>query len=303
MPWARDLTSSGQIRRTADSAGRRSHTAGMSTVRTAQPASETRVVLGSAAVAAGVAIVLIGVALPWLTLQHGQQSVNGVLADGAYLATAAIGAGALWTAYLVSGRPGPLRALAAGAAFLVVYWTIFDVERIVSAVTDDPLAGAMGAPLMGPGPLVAALGGIVLLGATISVPSLARGLRRAQWMRVLLAAALLATGAIHLQQAPEHLEVSALLGLGFLAAAISQLGLGAIVLVRGHRLLYAAIVADCALFFVLYVVAVMHGLPFPNHNDPGLQVGAGEAVTLSGVLSKLGEAVAIMLALPLALRR
>jgi hypothetical protein len=263
----------------------------------------SRVVIGSAAVAAGVALVLAGVAMPWVTLHHGQQSVNGILGDGAYLATAAIGAAALWTAYLLSGRPGPLRALAAGAGFLVVYWTFFDIERIVTVVSDDPLAGAMGAPLMGPGPLVSAVGGLLLLGSTLSVPSLARGLRRAQWMRILLAAALLATGAIHLQQAPEHLEVSTVLGLGFLAAAVSQLGLGAAVIVRGHRLLYAVIVGDCALFFALYVLAVLHGLPFPTHGDPGIQVGAGEPVTLSGVLSKLGEAVAILVALPLALRR
>jgi hypothetical protein len=270
---------------------------------TAPRAPGSRVVIGSAAVSAGVALVLVGVALPWVTLHHGQQSVNGVLGDGAYLATAAIGAAALWTAYLLSGRPGPLRALAAGAAFLIVYWTFFDIERIVTVVSDDPLAGVMGAPLMGPGPLVSAVGGIVLLGSTLSVPSLARGLRRAQWLRVLLAAALLATGAIHLQQAPEHLEVSTVLGLGFLAAAVSQLGLGAAVIVRGHRLLYAAIVADCALFFVLYIYSVAHGLPLPSHGDPGVQVGAGEPVTLSGVLSKLGEAVAILVALPLALRR
>jgi hypothetical protein len=279
----------------------------MSTVGVAAGAAPrapgSRVVIGSAAVSAGVALVLAGVALPWVTLHHGQQSVNGVLGDGAYLAAAAIGAAALWTAYLLSGRPGPLRALAAGAGFLIVYWTFFDIERIVTVVSDDPLAGVMGAPLMGPGPLVSAVGGIVLLGSTLGVPSLARGLRRAQWVRVLLAAALLATGAIHLQQAPEHLEVSTVLGLGFLAAAVSQLGLGAAVIVRGHRLLYAAIVADCALFFVLYVYAVLHGLPLPSHGDPGIQVGAGEPVTLSGVLSKLGEAVAILVALPLALRR
>lgn len=272
----------------------------MNTVATAR---QPRVVIGSAAVAAGAAIVLIGVALPWLTLQHGRESVNGVLGDGAYLAAAAIGAAALWASYLLNGRPGPLRALVAGAGFLVVYWTIFDVERIVSVVTDDPLAGAMGAPLMGPGPLVAAAGGLVLLGSTLSVPSRAGAMGRVQWMRVLLAAALLATGAIHLQQAPEHLELSTLLGLGFLAAAVSQLGLGAAVLVRGHRLLYAAIVADCAVFFLLYVYAVVHGLPFAAHGDAGIQFGAGEPITLSGALSKLAEAVAILVALPLALRR
>jgi len=270
---------------------------------TTPPALGSRVVIGSAAVATGVVLVLIGVALPWVTLQHGQQAVNGVLGDGAYLATAAIGAAALWTAYVLGGRPGPLRALAAGTGFLIVYWTIFDIERIVTVVTADPLAGAMGAPLMGPGPLVAAVGGVVLLGGTLSVPSLARGLSRAEWIRVLLAAALLATGAIHLQQAPAHLEVSTALGLGFLAAAVSQIGLGAAVLVRGHRLLYIAIVADCVLFFVLYVYAVVHGLPFPAHAEAGIQVGAGEPVTLSGALSKLAELVAIAIALPLAIRR
>jgi hypothetical protein len=277
-------------------------TVGMA-VGTKPPALGSRVVIGSAAFATGVALVLIGVALPWVTLQHGQQSVNGVPGDGAYLAAAAIGAGAMWTAYLLGGRPGPLRALAAGTGFLLVYWTIFDIERIVNVVTGDPLAGAMGAPLMGPGPLVAAAGGIVLLGSTLTVPSLARGLRRADWVRLLLAAALLATGAIHLQQAPGHLEVSTALGVGFLVAAVSQLGLGAAVLVRGHRLLYAAIVVDCAFFFLVYVYAVVHGLPFPPHGDAGIQVGAGEPVTLSGALSKVAEAVAIAIALPLALRR
>src|SRR5215469_13942408 len=89
---------------------------------TTPPALGSRAVIGSAAVATGVGLVLIGVALPWMTMQHGQQSVNGVVGDGAYLATAAIGAAALWAAYLLSGRPGPLRALAAGTGFLVVYW-------------------------------------------------------------------------------------------------------------------------------------------------------------------------------------
>ena len=285
----------------------RTHTAVMSTVGlaagTTPPARGARVVVGSAAAATGVALVLIGVALPWVTLQHGRQSVNGVLGDGAYLATAAIGAAALWTAYLLGGRPGPLRALAAGTGFLVVYWTIFDIERIVTVVTDDPLAGVMGAPLMGAGPLVAAAGGIVLLGSTLTVPSLARGLQRAQWMRVVLGAALLARGAIHLQQAPDHMAVSTPLGLGFLAAAVSQIGLGAAVLVRGHRLLYAAIVADCAFFFLVYVYAVVHGLPFPRHDGAGIHVGAGEPITLSGVVSKVAEVVAILIALPLALRR
>lgn len=269
----------------------------------AVPARGPRIVIGGAGLAAGVAIVLVAVALPWVTLLHGRQTVNGVRGDGAYLVAAALGAGALGAACLLRGRPRQLRALAAVAGLLIVYWALFDIEHIVNVVTGDPMAGVMGWPTMGPGPLLAAAGGVVLLGAALSLPTAARGVRRDQWPRLLLAGALLGTGAVHLQQSPEHLEVSAVLGAGFVVAAVSQLALGAAVLVRGHRLLYFAIIADCACFFALYAYAVLHGLPFPTHADAGLRLGAGEPVTLSGAVSKVGEAAAILLALPLVLPR
>lgn len=267
------------------------------------PRSGARVAIGSAGVATGIALVLMAAVVPWVTLLHGQQTVNGVGGDGAYLAAAAIGAGGLWAAYLLRGRPRQLRALVATAGLVIVYWALYDFEHIVHMVIDDPMASVMGWPLMGPGPLLAAGGGALLLASTLTVPAGARGVRWSQWLRVLLGAALLTTGAVHLQQTPEHLGISTPLGLGFAAAAASQLALGAVVIVRGHRLLYAAIVADCAFFFAVYVYAVLHGLPFPSHVDPGLRLGAGETVTLSGAISKLGEAAAIMLALPLALTR
>ncbi|HEY7199743.1 MAG TPA: hypothetical protein VIC57_06010 [Candidatus Dormibacteraeota bacterium] len=267
------------------------------------PRSGAREAIGSAGVATGIALVLMAAVVPWVTLLHGQQTVNGVGGDGAYLAAAAIGAGGLWAAYLLRGRPRQLRALVATAALVIVYWALYDFEHIVHMVIDDPMASVMGWPLMGPGPLLAAGGGALLLASTLTVPAGARGVRWGQWLRVLLGAALLTTGAVHLQQTPEHLGISTLLGLGFAAAAASQLALGAVVIVRGHRLLYAAIVASSAFFFAVYVYAVLHGLPFPSHVDPGLRVGAGETVTLSGAISKLGEAAAIMLALPLALTR
>jgi hypothetical protein len=275
----------------------------MSAAGTAAPGPGVRLVIGSAGMAAGVAIVLIAVALPWVTLLHGQRTVNGVRGDGAYLAAAALGAGALWATYLLRGRPRQLRALAAVAGLLIVYWALFDVEHIVNVVTEDPMAAVMGWPIMGPGPLLGAAGGAVLLGSALSVPAAARRVPREQWLRLLLAGALLATGAVHLQQAPEHLEVSAVLGGGFVVAAVSQLALGAAVLVRGHRLLYAAIVADCLCFLGLYAYAVLHGLPFPGQGNAGLRLGAGEPVTLSGAVSKAGEAAAVLLALALALPR
>ncbi|HSR22154.1 MAG TPA: hypothetical protein VLW53_01275, partial [Candidatus Eisenbacteria bacterium] len=220
-----------------------------------------------------------------------------------YLAAAALGAGALWAASVGRGRPRPLRALAALTGLLIAYWALYDTEHIVNVVTEDPMAAVMGWPIMGPGPLLAAAGGVVLLGSALSVPAGARGVRRDQWLRLLLAGALLATGAVHLQQVPGRLEVSAALGAGFAAAAASQLALAAAVLLRGHRLLYAAIVADCALVLGLHAWAALHGLPLPGPApaaDPGLRLGAGEPVTLSGAVGGLAGAAAILLAAPLA---
>jgi hypothetical protein len=275
---------------------------GMSVVAaSSRPASGARLAIGSAGVAVGAGAVVAAAVVPWVTLLHGQQTVNGVGGDGAYLAAAAVGAGALWAAYLLRGRPRQLRALAATAGLVILYWALYDFEHIVHMVIDDPMASVMGWPLLGPGPLLAAGGGAVLLISTLTVPAGARAVRGNQWLRLLLAAALLATGAIHLQQTPEHLAISPVLGAGFAAAAASQLALGAAVMVRGHRILYAAIVADCAFLFAVYAYAVLHGLPFPAHADPGLRLGAGETVTLSGAVSKLAEAVAILVALPLAL--
>ena len=125
-PWANDPAVPGQIRPAAWTGRAGRHTALVTTVgRAAEapappatPASGTRLVIGSAGVAAGVAAVLVAavlvaVALPWVTLQHGRQTVNGVQGDGSYLAAGALGAGALGAANVRRGRPRPLRALAA----------------------------------------------------------------------------------------------------------------------------------------------------------------------------------------------
>jgi len=259
-----------------------------------------RVATGTLGVAAGAATIVAGVALPWVTILHGQQPVNGVTGDGAYMATAAVGACGLWLAYLLGGRPGPMRALTAGAGFLVTYWAIFDTWRIFTYVAGVDASSPLGAPFAGPGTLVAGLGGVVLLVAALSLPAArAERLGRGDWLRLGLAAALLASGGIHLQQAPDHLGLSQLLGLGFVAAAASQLGLAALVLAGGHRLLYLAVIADCAVLIVVYAYAVLHGLPFPPHDDAGLKLGVGEAVTLSGALSKLFEVISIALAVAL----
>lgn len=258
---------------------------------------------GSVGVAMGIVVVLLGVGLPWVTIFNGEESVNGVNGDGAYLAASGIGAAGLWMAYLLTGRPRHLRALTVLAGFLITYWAFFDTWRIASLVANRYGTTTLGAPVLGPGPIVAGAGGLLLLVAALPVPAQPGGLRRDGWLRLGTASALFATGAIHLQQAPHHLELSTAFGLGFVAAAVSQLLLGVVVLVRGHRLVYALVIADCALFFGIYAYAVFHGLPFPAHDDPGLTLGAGETVTLSGALSKLFEVIAINVAVVLMVRR
>jgi hypothetical protein len=248
---------------------------------TAPPPSSrgARVVLGTCAVAAGVAAVAAAPFLPWLSLLHKQQTVNGVGGDGSYLAAAALGVGALWAGYLLDGRPRALRAVAAVAGLAIVYWALFEIEHIVHMVIDDPMASVMGWPIMGPGPLLSAAGAVVLLGATLTVPPGAARVGRWGWLRVLLGGALLAAGAVHLQQTPEHLT-SGVLG------ATTQLALGAAVLVRGGRPLYAAIAA--------------WSLPLAAISAYG--VARGEAATLSVFVATAASLVAVALAAALALR-
>lgn len=258
-----------------------------------------RIATGTIGVMAGAAAVLVGVATPWVTVLHGREQVNGVGGDGAYMVAGAIGAGALWTAYLLAGRPRQLRALTALAGILIAYWAFFDAWRLVALTADSASAETLGAPTLGIGSIIVGVGGIMVMASTLSVPARTGRVAWPAWWRLALAGALLATAAIHLQQTPEHLELSTVLGLGFAGAALSQFVLSALVLVRGSRLLYGAIIADCAIFFAIYVYAVLHGLPFPAHDDAGLRLGAGEPVTLSGAVSKAAEAVAMGIALPL----
>ncbi|HXM57698.1 MAG TPA: hypothetical protein VOB72_20035 [Candidatus Dormibacteraeota bacterium] len=252
-------------------------------VGTAPPSAgggRVRVALGTAAVLAGVAALVVAPFVPWLSLLHAQQTVNGVGGDPSYLAAAALGVGALWTAFLLGGRPRALRALAAVAALVILYWALFEIEHIVHMVIDDPMASVMGWPTMGPGPLLTATGGVVLLGATLSVPPGAGRVARNDWARIALGAALLAGGAVHLQQAPEHLT-SGVLGAG------TQLALGAAVLVRGGRLLYAAIVLDCAALAGASVHATARGEP----------------ATLSVAVAAAAAVAAVILAAVLSLQR
>ena len=77
-----------------------------------------------------------------------------------------------------------------------------------------------------------------------------------------LAAALAIAGAIHWLLTPEHMEMSAIFGVGFLAAGMAQFVMAALAVVRPSRLLYAAVIASTVVLSSTYAYNVLVGLPF-----------------------------------------
>src|SRR5215210_2538373 len=82
------------------------------------------------------------------------------------------------------------------------------------------------------------------------------------WPAILIAGGLLVAAWIHLVLVPEHLGEAFILGLGFLAAAIAQLGLAAIVVRRPTVGAFAGVVSVNGILIVIYAYAVVVGLPF-----------------------------------------
>jgi peptidoglycan/LPS O-acetylase OafA/YrhL len=123
--------------------------------------------------------------------------------------------------------------------------------------------------------------------------------------RVFIAAALLATGWIHLLLAPEHLAESTILGLGFLASGLAQVALAGIVVWRPASWSLALVVVLNVTLIVIYAYAVLVGLPFGagsehDHTEAaGLLIGAGEPVDWYGGISKVAELTSAAIALAL----
>ncbi len=124
------------------------------------------------------------------------------------------------------------------------------------------------------------------------------------------------------------------MGVGFLAAAGTEFGLGLAVLLRPTRLVYIAIIAVAIALIGLYAYNVAVGLPFGDqhsttadgreqsesagqggdgdeegadtgsgHHDEGLDVGSGEPIDAVGATTKLSEIAGIGLAIALLSRR
>ena len=156
-----------------------------------------------------------------------------------------------------------------------------------------------------------------------------------------LAAALATAGVIHGLLTPEHMAMSAIFGVNFLAAAIAQIGMATLALVRPSRLLYTAVIASTVVLSSTYAYNVLVGLPFhqevatapaggkshgeseghddtaghareghkderaettDHHHEDGAVLGAGEPVDTYGAVTQLAQLSAAAVAFTL-LRR
>lgn len=146
-----------------------------------------------------------------------------------------------------------------------------------------------------------------------------------------LAGTLGVAGLIHCLLMRDHFATSTIFGLGFLAAAATQIGLSALVLSRPRTWVYAAAVGASVLLMGLYAFNVAVGLPFhearaessavadthgtddhhgtePDHEEgghghEGLVVGAGEPIDTWGATTQAAQLASIGLALVLIRRR
>lgn len=84
-----------------------------------------------------------------------------------------------------------------------------------------------------------------------------------------LAGVLGIAGLIHFLLMPDHFAASTVLGLGFLSAAVAQIGLATLVLLRPRTWVYAAVIGVSVVLMGLYAFNVAVGLPFhAAHAEP-----------------------------------
>ncbi len=117
--------------------------------------------------------------------------------------------------------------------------------------------------------------------------------------RLALALVLLIAASFHLLLLGEHAEESPLLGLGFLASGLIQLGLATVVVLRPHPLAYYGVVALNVALVVLYAAHVVIGLPLTPSAQGGFTLGPTEAVDAVSLAVKASELMGIAFAFAL----
>ncbi|MEA2518769.1 MAG: hypothetical protein QOF49_849 [Chloroflexota bacterium] len=258
----------------------------------------TRSVIAAVMAASGLALVALGSALPWVVLFRGLQPEPGFLLDGGKLAGVAVASA---VALLVSSRIGGstvLRLAALAGAAVVVGDSLLVHAHIAAYVADPGPAGPLTQPSSGPGAVVMAVGGVLLLAAAGIAPLAGRPLPSGMRLRLGLASALFVAGWIHLLLTPEHLGESAILGTGFLVAGITQVVLAGLVIARPHDWVGYAVVAVNVSLIAIYANAVLIGLPFggDDHEAAGLVIGAGEPVDVFGAMTTVAQVIGVALA-------
>ena len=123
--------------------------------------------------------------------------------------------------------------------------------------------------------------------------------RSSRWARVGLCGSLLVAASVHLLLVGDHAEESPLLGAGFVAAGILQVGLASVVTVNRARLPYYLVIGLNVSLIVVYAVHVLVGLPLSNSPDGSLALGPRENIDVIGAVSKIAELAGIVLALGL----
>ena len=260
-----------------------------------RPASRARAVRWAGIGAIG--LVGVSVVLPWVTVFGGLSPIPGFQLDGGYLAGIAIAVLALTMVAARAGGARILRPMAIIGAVVVIADAAYATSRISAFVADPGPAAALIQPTVGPGAYLMIVAGIVLLVPALAMPARGGGLVSGLGTRLVAAGALFAAGWIHLVLTPQHLAESTLLGVGFLAAGVAQLGLAGATLLRPRRWVYYGIVVVNVALVLIYADAVLVGLPFgAAMHGSGLVVGSGEPLDLPGVISKAAELVSLALA-------
>ncbi len=120
--------------------------------------------------------------------------------------------------------------------------------------------------------------------------------------RFALAALLLFAGAVHLGVAPEHVEESLVLGLGFLATGIGQVALAPILL-RSPPRTWLRLAAALSLFSLLALAAaVTVGLPMLPHGEAMGPLGPVEKLEDIAAFTGFAELMATIVAIWLLVR-
>ena len=271
--------------------------------RTAIPRSR---ILVAAVGVAGALAVMLGSALPWLSLYQGLQPITGtegLTGRGLTIGAAVVVGLALFT--LVRGGNGArwLLGLTGFALAATSVWLLVGLFSTAATLAEDPLLVSR----IEPG-LFVVVGGSLLIVATLVLPtekaqlpspSVARPALSLR--RTIVAGSLFIAGAVHLLLAPEHVEGSAILGAGFAAAGLGQLALGAAILLTAARPAALAILLLNGVALAVYAAAVTVGLPVEAHAHDvgGVVAGHGllghvEPIDEAGTLVTVAQFVGIV---------